>query len=129
MAGFPDLVPAAQPAYYGDGVSAKVTEGATWRFEFTNVNDDAGDPINLTSATCTAVVLDDGGTQVVALDFTGSTGSFVLSATAANTAGLAAGTSATAGRRCKWTCRLSSAGNVVQVWGPSNSPFIIFADD
>lgn len=130
MAGFTDLVDQAQPALLGGGVSASATEGRTWRWQFLDVNDLAGDPIDLAAVTGTCKVLTEaGGTEVIALTFTGAAdGSFTLGADEAATAGLHTGTAAKA-RVCTWSLVLTSGGDSVQIWGPANSRFSIVAED
>jgi hypothetical protein len=125
MAGFSDLVPQAQPALFGGGVSWMVTEGRTWEIAFTDVLDTADDPINLASGVTGTCTLWDAtsGAVVVSLDFTGASGSFTLSKDETDTVGLAADKQD--GRRCRWGFHMATASDSVQVWGPSNSTVTI----
>ena len=131
MSGFADLVPRASATEGGRlaNVSLDGTEGRTWRWPFEDINDDSGDPIDLTSATCVAKIIDGiDGSDVLALTFTGGVGTFSLSATSSETAGLAAGATATKARKCLWYCKITSGSNVVQFWGPSASNFRIYPE-
>lgn len=112
---------------------ASHTEGTTWKWTVTDINDAAGDPIDLSAATCVAAVLTDvDGTTLIsvggtpALTFTGGLGTFTLSATSSATAGLAAGATKSKGRTCLWFCKITSGANVVEFWGPAGSPFVIY---
>lgn len=126
MAGFTDLIGKAQPALVGGGCRAAATEGATWRWTFTGVEDNDGNPINLTGATGTCTIYAD-GLSLTTLTFTGASGGFTLSATAANTAGLA-GSAAADGkpRVCSWSLTLTSGSETIVVWSAVRSPFYIF---
>lgn len=130
MAGFTDLVDQAQPALLGAGVSASATEGRTWRWQFLDVNDLAGDPIDLTGVTGVCKVLSAvGGSDVIELDFDGAAdGSFTIGADEADTAGLYEGDGKRA-RTCAWTLVLTDGTDSVQVWNPMNSRFSILTED
>lgn len=131
MAGFADLVLTASATTGGRlaDVSLDGTEGRTWKWTFDDINDAAGDPIDLTSATCVAkVVTGVDGTDVLTLTFTGGVGTFSLSATSAETAGLATGATDKNARQCLWFCKITSGSNVVQFWGPSASKFRIYPE-
>lgn len=121
MAGFTDLVAQSQPALLGGGVSASATEGRTWLWRFVDVNDGAGDPIDLTAVTGTCAVVD-----VVALDFVGGVGEFTVGLGEADTVGLANGEDRA--RACKWSLVLDDGTDSVQVWGPSKSAFNILPE-
>lgn len=119
MSGFADLVTQGQPALYGGGVSNRGTAGRTWLWEWVDVNDIAGDPIDLTAVTGTCVVADpNSGEEVLSLDFTGGIGSFAVGASEEDTASAAVGTFV-------WSLVLKSGGQSVQAWGSSDSPFVI----
>lgn len=135
MAGFADLVLIASNTKGGRLTDwpASHTEGATWKWTVEDIDDLAGTPIDLTAATCVAAVLTDvdgatlisvGGTP--ALTFTGGVGTFSLSATAAATAGLAAGASKNNPRLCLWFCKITSGTDTVEFWGPAGSPFGLY---
>lgn len=131
MAGFSDLVLTASAHEGGRLVNANLdgTEGRTWRWTFDEITDAAGDPIDLTSATCVAkIVTDVDGSDILALTFTGGVGTFTLSATSTETAGLASGATKTRARNCLWSCKITSGANVVQFWGPSGSNFRIYPE-
>lgn len=92
--------------------------------------DTAGDPIDLSGVTFECKVLsdllDEGGAVVATYTVTGGAdGSLTGTLADASTAGLAAGATASAPRRCIWYCRGTLAGAKVQFWGPSNSTFTI----
>lgn len=129
MAGFHDLVGQAQPAIYGGGFSGGGTEGRSWEWRFIDVNDNAGDPIDLTAVTGSCVLVTAvGGTQVLALTFTGGSGEFTVSADEAATAGLYTGTGKQA-LAVVWAMTLDNGVDSVQVWGPINSRFLIYPED
>ena len=120
------LVPACQPAFYGGGVNASGTEGATWQWTGT-ITDPAGAAINLTTVTGTCQILTAlGGTVVATPTFVGlADGTFTLTLDEAVTAGLATDAGPT-GRSCVWLLRLSDGTDVPQMFGPSNSRFVIY---
>lgn len=123
-----DLVPQAQPALFGGGVSGAGTDGATWLWRFIEFTDSAGDDIDLSAVTgvCT-VETAVGGSTVATLDFDGAAdGSFTIGLDEADTAGLANGAT-TQPRPCVWSLTLDDGDDVVQVWGAGNSKFRIFA--
>ena len=137
MAGFADLVLTASASEGGRlaNVNLDGTEGRTWKWTFDDINDAAGDPIDLTSATCVAgIITDIDGTPLIsvggtpALTFTGGVGTFTLSATSSDTAGLAVGATKTKARPCLWYCKITSGSNVVQFWGPTGSNFRIYPE-
>lgn len=137
MAGFADLVLTASASEGGRlaNVNLDGTEGRTWKWTFDDITDAAGDPVDLTSATCAAAILTDVDGSVLisvdgtpALTFTGGVGTFTLSALASATAGLAAGATKMKPRACVWFCKITSGANVVQVWGPSSSNFRIYPE-
>lgn len=131
MSGFADLVDQAQPALYGGGISAAATEGRTWRWQFTDAADLAGDPIDFTGVTGVCKVTTGvGGTEIIELDFDGaSDGSFTISADEADTAGLFAGGTQGKARSCTWSLVLTNGTDSVQAWGPTNSRFQILTED
>ena len=126
MAGFTDLLPLSQPAYYGAGCFGGGTEGATWSNPFDFIDTD-GNPIDLTSATgsCT-IYTASGGSTVTTLTVTGGVGTLTVSKTAAATVGLANGL---ARRECVWGCTVTLSGTTVQLWTPANSTFVIYSGD
>ena len=124
MAGFADLRIEAQPALLAIE-NAEVTEGRSWYFAFTAVQDAAGAAVDLTGLVGVCEVWDEddiGGTPVTTFVFTGANGSFDVSKTAASTAGLVSGANP---RRCRWGLRVTSGATVVQFWGPSDSHLTI----
>lgn len=126
MAGFADLVSQAQPALFGGGFNVAATAGRTWKWRLYDINDSAGDPINLTAVTGTFTVVNSrGGSTVLALTFTGGIGEFTVSATKAATAGLFSGGNDQTGRKCYWYGTLDDGTNSVQTWLVDNSEFTI----
>ena len=122
------LVDQAQPAIVDGGVEAAATEGRTWRWTFIDITDASGDPIDLTSVTGVCKVWTEvGGPVVVSLDVSGLPGEFTVSLDEALTVGLA-DTATHKGRGCVWGCWLDDGTDEVQIWGPSNSPFVIFQE-
>ena len=131
MSGFMDLVLTASASAGGRlaDVNLDGTEGRTWKWTFDDITDAIGDDVDLTSATGVAKIIDGiDGSDVLALTFTGGVGTFSLSATSSETAGLAAGATATKARKCLWYCKITSGSNVVQFWGPSASNFRIYPE-
>jgi hypothetical protein len=127
VTGFADLVLRAQPRLAN--VDIDVTEGRTFRFDITDLEDGAGDPIDLSAATIVCkVVTDVDGSDVVTLTGTGSSGGMSITASAATMAGLAAGGTKFKPRKCLWYCKVTSGSNVVQFWGPEGSNFLIWAE-
>lgn len=130
MAGFADLVldaSATTGGRLGDAPMSE-TEGVTWRWLWDEIVDRAGDPVDLTSATIVCkIVTDIDGADVLTLSSEGGVGTLTISATSAQTAGLATGAKRNQGRRCWWYCTVTSGSNKVQFWGPSGSPFLIQA--
>lgn len=131
MAGFTDLVDQSQPALYGGGLSGAATEGRTWRWQFTDALDLAGDPIDFTGITGTCkVTAGSGGSEIITLGFTGAAdGSFTIGADEADTVDLYAGGTQGKARLCAWSLVLTDGTDSVQVWGPSNSRFQILTED
>lgn len=128
MSGFSDLVAAAQPALLGGGCNASGTEGRSWRWAFT-VLDNSGAPVDLSSGytfDCRILTAVDGST-VVAPTVTGGSGTFTISVTPSNSAGKANGA---AHRRCVWTMTITetATSSQVQVWGPTNSNFMVVGE-
>jgi hypothetical protein len=127
VAGFADLVRQAQPALYAGGVTASATAGRTWRFDFTDVTDAAGDAIDLSAVTGTCEVLDTPGaaSPVVAFTFDGNAdGTFSLTVDETDTDGLYSG-SDNKGRMCYWNFVMTDGTDSVQVWDARNSKFVI----
>lgn len=130
MAGFADLVPKAQPALYGGGFVGSATKGRSWLWPFTDVTDDNGDNIDLTSVTGTCKVLTAvGGTEVITLTFTGGDGEFTLSADETATAAITQ-TPPTSGAKAGqltycWYLILDDSTDEVQAWSAHNSRFIL----
>lgn len=121
------LVHQAQPAIIDAGCEGGSTEDASWKFEFIDVTDTSDNPIDLTTVTAVCKVLDTdaSGAEVIELDFTGAAdGSFILSATAVDTAGLANGE--TEWRECRWYLKLDDGTDIVQFWHPALSVFKIY---
>lgn len=115
------LVSQAQPALFGNGVTAAGTAGATWLWQFIDVNDTAGDPIDLSGVTgvCKVVATSDHSTVVATLDFDGNNdGTFSVGLDEDDTAALTPGS-------YNWWLTLDDATDVVQVWGGSASKFSI----
>lgn len=113
-----DLVAQSQPAYFGGGVAASATAGATWLWRFEDVVDNNGDPINLTTVTGTCQIIGDADALVTTVTFTGAVGSFTLSKDEAATAALTPG-------RYRWRFTLNDGTDTVQVWGDDHSRFNI----
>lgn len=112
------LVSQAQPALFGNGVTAAGTAGATWLWEFYDVNDTDGDPIDLSGVTGLCEIVDTDDSVVVALDFDGNAdGTFSLGLDEVDTV-LTPG-------KYRWRFSLDDATDVVQVWGGSPSKFNI----
>lgn len=126
MAGFADLVNQGQPAIFGGGVSARVTEGQTWRFVFTDVSDTAGNPIDLTSGITGTCTIYAGSAELTTLTVTLGNGTFTLAKPKADTVDLSAGDKN--GRKCSWKLELDNGSESVMVWRPSNSPFLIYPE-
>ena len=127
MAGFTDLVDQAQPAIFGNGVSARVTEGQTWRFRFEDIVDNAGTTIDLSSGITGTCKIYEDATEVATLTVTCGDGYCEVSATKAATANLA--NSVADGRKCRWKCELDNGTESVTVWGQAKSTLTIFAKD
>lgn len=121
MAGMVDLVTQAQPALAT--VEGAGTEGRDWRWDFTGINDNAGDPIDLTAAAIECRIYFEDGNSFL-LTAAGVVGGFSISATATETANLS-GENGFHPRRCKWQCSITSGGYTVSVWNPNDSPFLI----
>jgi len=127
MAGFADLVVAAQPALVGGGCRAEVTENCTYSRTF-NVYDNAGTAVDLTGATITCTVRSkvDGSPVLVSgspmITGTPTTTGFTLTASATTMSNLVTGTTAV---EYAWACSLTLSGQTVQAWYPENSPFVI----
>lgn len=129
MAGFADLVLDATATLGGriGDCPMQETEGATWRWQWDQIEDRAGDPVDLTSATIVCKIITEvDGADVLTLTGTGGLGTLEVSATSAETTGLAVGATSSKGRKCYWFCTITSAGSKVQFWGPVASPFTIF---
>ncbi|HYF71837.1 MAG TPA: hypothetical protein VD864_03395, partial [Nocardioides sp.] len=93
------------------------TEGATWRWQWDEIEDRAGAAIDLTSATIVCKIISDiDGAEVLTLTGTGGVGTLEISATSTQTADLAVGATKTQGRKCYWYCTVTSAGSKVQFW-------------
>lgn len=126
MSGFADLVQVAQP-YLGRNPEA-ATEGTSWRWELEGTTDSEGAVIDLSSTTGVCKVTDEAdGSEVITIGYTGTAaGSILLEIDETATVGLANGLRPH--RRCRWGLRISDGVDVVQVWGPQDSPFHILAD-
>lgn len=126
MSGFADLVPKAQPALFGGGFAAAATKGRTWLWEFTDVTDDNGDPIGLsTGVTATCKVLTaPGGTEIISLTATLGDGEFAISADETATAAISQ-TPGNKGLVCYWYLILDDGTDEVQVWSAHNSKFLL----
>lgn len=126
MAGFADLVTQAQPALLGQGCAGSASAGRTWSWRFTDILDNAGDPIDLSAVTadCEIVTAAGGGT-ILALDFDGGTGEFTISADETDTDGLFVDGDNSRGRICAWYLTITNGTDSVQVWMVDNSPFSI----
>lgn len=123
MAGFNDLIPQAQPALAGGGCEAEATEGKDWEFPFEEIEDNNGDPIDMSAGVTAVAKVWVGPTMLVALDYTGTTdGTFKLTAPASATGGLANGKDM---RQCRWSLEVIKGGKKVQMWSAYNSPFNI----
>lgn len=128
MAGFTDLVLAAQPAILSDGCQARATEGMTWKWTISGFNDAAGTPVDLSAVTgtCTLYAAKTGGATVTTLTVTGTSGGTItLYKDEAATVGLAAGADSKGTRLCYWSLTLSNGTDTVCVWNPTTSKFII----
>lgn len=121
MAGFTDLVLRAQPALVS--VEASATEGRSWRFEFADVTDTGGTPVDLSTAVGVCAILTAvDGTTVASPAFVGGVGTFTLTLDEADTVDLAAGSTR---RMCVWGLVVTMAGDSVQFFGPFSSRFMI----
>lgn len=126
MSGLHDLLKYQDPAL-GACVES-LTEGADFCKLYTGLNDDNGDPIDLTSATGVCKII-DANTRAVVLEptFTGyADGSFELHATDTATTGLAGPGPR---RECLWSLTITIDPDTLQVWGPETSTFIIYTKD
>lgn len=133
MAGFPDLVLQASGTKGGRLTDCNLdgTEGRTWKWVFTDVVDAAGDAIDLTSATavCKIVNGNNYATDVLALTFTGGSGTFTISATSTATSALVAASTTGEPLLCAWYLKVTVGTDVVQFWGPSGSVFRIYPEN
>jgi hypothetical protein len=111
------IVPSAQPVL--NIVKASATEGTSWKFTLTY----AGVDFTTVTGTCKVYDGDMDGTAVITLTFAGANGSFVVSATPAATAGLAA--SKKGGRGCVWACKLTDGTDTIYAWNADQSQFVI----
>lgn len=116
----------AQPALAGGGCEAEATEGQTWKWTFTDIVDSAGTAVDLSTGVTGTCKVYEGASTLITLVYAGGTGTFTVSATAANTAGLA-GTKAR--RNCRWGLELVKSTESVMVWAPANSAFDILSED
>ena len=133
MAGIADLVLAASSNKGGRLVDfpRDITEGSTVKWTIDEIQDAAGNDIDLTSATivCKVVSTIQGAgadTEVLTLTTTGGVGTLTISATSTDTANLAVGAGVNTPRRLWWYCTVTSGGNKVPFWGPVGSPFNIY---
>lgn len=126
MTGFADLVNQGQPAIFGGGVSWRVTEGQTWRVVFTDVNDSAGNPIDLSTGVTATCTIYDTATELTTLTVTLGNGTFTLSKAKADTVDLANDTKD--GRMCSWKLELDNGTESVMVWLPGNSRLVIYPE-
>ena len=121
MSGFDDLVLSAQPRLANIGASG--VPGITWQWRFADINDFAGDPIDLSAATAVCKVVNADGT-VLFEDFDvdlSTPGEFTVTGDAADTAGANGD-----GKRVSafWYLTITGAdGRKVQMWGSEGSPF------
>lgn len=121
-----NLVPYAQPALEGDGCEASGSDGASWKWIFSDITDSTGALVDFTTVTGTCTVLTAaGGTTVVTVTFTGAVGGFTLSVDESLTVGLSSGATQAA-RRCVWRLSMTDGTDIVQGWGPLNSYFLIY---
>lgn len=121
-----DLVPRSQPALIDDGAKGgEGAEGTSWLWEFEELQDDTGAPINLTTVTGTCKILTkDLATVIATLAFAGAAdGTFTLSLASGSTVGLAGGS--TQPRFACWYLKLAVGTEIVQLWMADNSPFTI----
>ena len=127
MAGFADLVLAAQPAILSDGCTGRGTEGMTWRSVIAGFTDAAGTAIDLTAITGTCTLYTAvGGTVVTTLTVTGAAdGSLTLFKDEAATVGLGTGASSQGTRILYWSLILSNGTDTVCVWNTTDSKFVI----
>lgn len=118
------IVSQAQPALFGNGVTAGGTIGATWLWNFVDFNDTAGDPIDLSAVTGVCKILNDStGAEIVTLDFDGNNdGTFSVGLDEADTASVPATGN---GSVYRWYLTLDDGTDVVQVWGSSPSKFTV----
>lgn len=116
----------AQPTLFGTH-DRWGTEGRSWEIKFINCVDASGAPMNMAALTGTCrIVTKPGGDLVATMTYAGAVGEFTLSATPAQTAGLAAGKRM---RACRWGLSLSDGTDSLQVWGPATSRFYIETED
>jgi hypothetical protein len=93
VTGFADLIPQSQPAYYGSGHNTRATIGATWRWQFADVVDGAGDAIDLSAVTAVCEIVDNTGAVVAEPTVTGTAlGALTIELDESVTATLDAGT-------------------------------------
>lgn len=128
MAGFDDLPLQAQPALYGGGCEAEVTEGATWEHRFYDIRDNSGNLVDMSSGFTGTCKIYEGSTEVISPTVTLGNGEFTVSGTSANTADKA-GTKAR--RPCRWTLYITrnSDSKRVFAWVPENSAISILSQD
>lgn len=116
-----DLIPQSQPAYYGSGHNTRATIGATWRWEWADVVDGAGDAIDLSGVTDTCEIVDSGGSVIATPTFTGTAlGAFTVELDEADTAALDAGT-------YNWRLLLDDGTDTWCVWNATSSKIVIEA--
>lgn len=122
-----DLVQQAQPALYGGGFTGSATIGRSWKFPFVDTVDADGEVVDLSSVTGVCKVLTaPGGTEIITLPFTGhADGSFELTATKAATAAITAAANTSSTPAYCWYLTLDDGTDSVQVWGASESKFVL----
>ena len=118
MAGFDDLIPAAMPYLAREELDAST--GSSWEWEYL-IDDNAGDPVDFTGITGVCEIHAKGDSGVlIAPTVTLTTGKVTVTATAAQTTGLAAGQ-----YRHEVELTRTSDSAVVKVVGSGDSVFNI----
>lgn len=128
MAGFDDLLAFASRAGRVCDNPCTVTENRTIAHTYT-LKDLAGDAISLASGfTFDCKILTDvDGSTVATPTMAGTSTGFTIAATPTTMSGKAGTATANAPRRCLWYASITRTSDSakLQVWGPSNSPFMI----
>lgn len=127
MAGFADLVLAAQPAIADEGAKAEGTQGMDWAFELDDIRDTDGNLIDLSLTTGVCEVIDRlGGTVKVSLDYQGFTdGRWRVTAAPSDTSNLLGPTAPRASWRWSLVITDPISGKKIPWWIPAKSEFTV----